>query len=66
MKLREILFELKHGVCTLTQTQQAILALIPNVEEQLSDPPLHDYEDGEIAGWNAFRAELLKNLGVEE
>lgn len=32
---------------------QAVRDVLPGKEEQLSNPPLHDYEDGEIEGWNS-------------
>ena len=39
-------------------------SLVPEVvgEEELSTLSVHDYEDGEISGWNACREEMLKRL----
>ena len=51
-------------VSNVREAHTAILALfksiMPEEEEEISIPPLHDYEDGQIEGWNAYRAELLR------
>ena len=47
----------QEAICALIKTE-----LVPEEEELLSNPPLHDYEDGGIEGWNSCRQEMLRRL----
>ena len=39
---------------------------LPEKEKPLSTPPLHDYEDGEIVGWNQAIDKTVKRMGLNE